>query len=69
RHGLAKGLRPARPFRLHLAVLERQRALGHLLVDQAVMAVVFWTGIIKWQLPRIKKWNRKRQKAKAATEA
>jgi hypothetical protein len=40
---------------LHLAVLERQRALGHLFVGQAVMAVVFWTGIIKWQLPRIKK--------------
>ncbi len=35
-------------------------------VGQAVMAVVFWTGIIKWQLPRIKKWNRKRQKAKVA---
>ena len=37
-------------------------------VGQAVMAIVCWTGIIKWQLPRIKKWNRKRQKAKAAAE-
>ena len=35
-------------------------------VGQAVMAIVFWTGIIKWQLPRIKKWNRNRKKAKAA---
>ena len=24
--------------------------------------IVFWTGIIKWQLPRIKKWNRNRNK-------
>lgn len=35
-------------------------------VGQAVLAIVFWTGIIKWQLPRIKKWNRNRKKAKAA---
>jgi len=37
-------------------------------VGQAVVAIVFWTGIIKWQLPRIKKWNRKRMKTKAATD-
>ena len=36
-------------------------------VGQAVVAIVFWTGIIKWQLPRIKKWNRNRKKSKAAT--
>ena len=30
-------------------------------VGQIVMMVVFWTGIIKWQLPRIKKWNRNRK--------
>jgi len=35
-------------------------------VGQAVVAIVFWTGIIKWQLPRIKKWNRNRKKSKAA---
>ena len=29
-------------------------------VRQIVMAIVFWTGIIKWQLPKIKKWNRSR---------
>ena len=27
-----------------------------------VLGIVFWTGIIKWQLPRIKKWNRNRNK-------
>ena len=26
------------------------------------LGYVFWTGIIKWQLPRIKKWNRNRNK-------
>ena len=36
-------------------------------VGQAVVAVVFWTGIIKWQLPRIKKWNRNRKKSKTTT--
>jgi len=36
-------------------------------IGQAVVAIVFWTGIIKWQLPRIKKWNRNRKKSKAAT--
>lgn len=35
----------------------------------AVMGIVFWTGIIKWQLPRIKKWNRKRKKAAEAEKA
>jgi len=35
-------------------------------VGQTVVAIVFWTGIIKWQLPRIKKWNRNRKKSKAA---
>ena len=30
-------------------------------VGQIVMAIVFWTGILKWQLPRIKKWSRKRK--------
>jgi len=34
-----------------------------------VVAIVFWTGIIKWQLPRIKKWNRKRKKAAEAVNA
>ncbi|MDP6465566.1 MAG: hypothetical protein QGE97_03130 [SAR324 cluster bacterium] len=29
-------------------------------VGQIVMAIVFWTRIIKWQLPKIKKWNRSR---------
>ena len=32
-----------------------------------VLGIVFWTGIIKWQLPRIKKWNRNRKKSKVAT--
>ena len=36
------------------------------LMGNAVMAIVFWTGIIKWQLPRIKKWNRNRKKAAAS---
>ena len=27
-----------------------------------VLGIVFWTGIIKWQLPRIKKWNHNRNK-------
>ena len=40
-----------------------------MLMGQAVMAIVFWTGIIKWQLPRIKKWQRKRKKAKAEATA
>ena len=30
-------------------------------VGQIVMVIVFWSGIIKWQLPRIKKWSRKRK--------
>ena len=30
-------------------------------VGQIVMAIVFWTGILKWHLPRIKKWSRKRK--------
>ena len=29
-------------------------------VATGVMAIVFWSGIIKWQLPRIVKWNRSR---------
>ena len=37
-----------------------------MLVGQAIMAIVFWTGVIKWQLPRIKKWNRNRKKKAAA---
>jgi len=37
-------------------------------VGGVVMAVVFWTGIIKWQLPRIKKWNRNRKKAALPAE-
>lgn len=37
------------------------------MVGQLVIAIVFWTGIIKWQLPRIKKWNKNRKrKAEAA---
>ena len=33
-----------------------------------VIAVVFWTGIIKWQLPRISRWRaRKRIKAARAS--
>ena len=32
-----------------------------MIVGQIVMAIVFWTGILKWQLPRIKKWGRKRK--------
>jgi len=26
-----------------------------------VIAVVFWTGVIKWQLPRISRWRQRRQ--------
>jgi hypothetical protein len=37
-------------------------------VGGVVMAVVVWTGIVKWQLPRIKKWNRNRKKAAVAAE-
>ena len=37
-----------------------------MIMGNAVMAIVFWSGIIKWQLPRIKKWNRKRKKAAAS---
>ena len=37
-----------------------------MVMGNAVMAIVFWTGIIKWQLPRIKKWNRNRKKAAAS---
>ena len=37
-----------------------------MLVGQGVLAIVFWTGIIKWQLPLIKKWNRNRKKKQAA---
>jgi hypothetical protein len=37
-----------------------------MLMGQGVLAIVFWTGIIKWQLPRIKKWNRNRKKKQAA---
>jgi len=33
-----------------------------------ILGIVFWTGIIKWQLPRIKKWNRKRKKKAASIE-
>jgi hypothetical protein len=39
-----------------------------MIVGQAVVAIVFWTGIIKWQLPRIKKWNRKRNKKNASIQ-
>ena len=38
-----------------------------MLVGQAIMAIVFWTGVIKWQLPRIKKWNRNRKKKSAVS--
>ena len=27
-----------------------------------ILGIVFWSGIIKWQLPRIKKWNRNARK-------
>ena len=37
-----------------------------MLGGQGVLAIVFWTGIIKWQLQRIKKWNRNRKKKQAA---
>ena len=37
-----------------------------MLMGQGVLAIVFWTGIIKWQLPRINKWNRNRKKKQAA---
>ena len=37
-----------------------------MLMGQGVLAIVFWTGIIKWQLPRIKKWNRNRKKKQTA---
>jgi hypothetical protein len=30
-------------------------------MGNAVMVIVFWSGIIKWRLPRIKKWNRNRK--------
>ncbi|MAJ19417.1 MAG: hypothetical protein CMA06_06235 [Euryarchaeota archaeon] len=38
-----------------------------MIMGTVVLGIVFWTGIIKWQLPRIKKWNRNRKKSKAAT--
>ncbi|MDP7043864.1 MAG: hypothetical protein QF807_07605 [Candidatus Thalassarchaeaceae archaeon] len=37
-------------------------------VATAVLGIVFWTGIIKWQLPRIKKWNRNRKKKISSNE-
>ena len=37
-----------------------------MLMGQGVLAIVLWTGIIKWQLPRINKWNRNRKKKQAA---
>jgi len=37
-------------------------------VATAVLGIVFWTGIIKWQLPRIKKWNRNRKKNISSNE-
>ena len=37
-----------------------------MLMGQGVLAIVFWTGIIKWQLPRIMKWNRNRKKKQTA---
>ncbi len=33
-----------------------------------VLAVTFWTGIIKWQLPKIRKWNRNRKKRSQAVD-
>jgi len=30
-------------------------------VATGVLGIVFWSGIIKWQLPRIVKWNRRRK--------
>ncbi len=37
-------------------------------VGQAVVAIVFWTGIIKMATASYQKWNRKRMKTKAATD-
>lgn len=31
-----------------------------------VITFVFWTGVIKWQLPRIRRWNKKRKGAATA---
>jgi hypothetical protein len=28
-----------------------------------VVAFVFWTGVIKWQLPRIRRWSKARRAA------
>jgi hypothetical protein len=30
-----------------------------------VIAVVFWTGVIKWQLPRISRWRQRNQTRRA----
>ncbi len=30
-----------------------------------VIFFVFWTGVIKWQLPRIRRWSKARNAAKA----
>ncbi len=31
-----------------------------------VVSFVAWTGIIKWQLPRIRRWSKRRAAARAA---
>lgn len=31
----------------------------------AIIGIVFWTGVIRWQLPRIRRWKAKRQAASA----
>lgn len=30
-----------------------------------VTGFVFWTGVIKWQLPRLRRWSRRRAAARA----
>lgn len=31
-----------------------------------VMSIVFWTGVIRWQLPRIRRWRATRARAQTA---
>ena len=38
-------------------------------VYSGVIVVVFWTGIIKWQLPRISRWRARRRIKQAHSSA
>jgi hypothetical protein len=30
-----------------------------------VVGFVFWTGVVKWQLPRLRRWSKRRAEARA----